>query len=205
MVQFILSLDSAENAEGLPLSGKFAFNKHRDRNTTGMYIIQATYTDRGGNGTPPITTRQQFLLRHPRLQATDYGLKSHARRMKVDTAAFSGFEENHEIIRLDAGNYIGFEHIDLTDIAFLRVNLLLPPQNNELGMIEIRTDAPNGLVIGEQELHNGSTVDNQRSVLIPLEKTTGFHDILLYFQNLNGGPQSVDINTIEFLVTIPES
>ena len=205
MVDFILSLDDAGNAEGLPLIGKFAFKKHLGRNTAGMYIIQATYTDRGGNGIPPITTRQQVLLRHPRLQATDYSLKSHARRMKVDTAAFSGFEEDQEIVQLDAGNYIGFEHIDLTDIAFLRVNLLLPPQNNELGMIEIRTDAPSGPVIGKQELHNGSIVDNQRSVLIPIEKTTGFHDVLLYFRNLKGGQQSVDINTIEFLVTLPES
>ncbi|MCB0613664.1 MAG: ThuA domain-containing protein [Phaeodactylibacter sp.] len=198
MVDFILSLDDADNTEGLPLSGKFAFRKHQEDNTQGLYVIQAAYTDRGGNSIPPITTRRQLLLRYPLLQATDYDLKSHARRIKVDTAAFHGFDEDDEVIQLDADNFIGFEHIDLTDIASLRVNLLLPPDNSQ-GVIEARTDGPNGRAIGKEKLQNGSTANGRRSVLIPLEKTTGFHDILLYFRNPSGGQQSVDIHTIEFL------
>lgn len=204
IVEYILSLDEPENTEGLPVAGVFTFKKHLEDNTSGMYIINVSYTDKGGNGIGPLTAHQQMILRYPLFYATDFEIKSHCRRMPVDTAAFPDFEEDYEIIQLGEGHYFGFEHIDLSGIAFLKVTLLDGPQQMGQGMIEIRAGKPDGPLIGKAELRTGKAVGRIRSLLIPLNKTEGFHDLLIYYRNPDGGQETVDIDTVEFLVSAPD-
>ncbi|MCB0548739.1 MAG: ThuA domain-containing protein [Phaeodactylibacter sp.] len=204
IVEYILSLDEPEKKGELPTAGVFAFRKHQKGNTSGMYIINATYKDRGGNGIPGLTAHQQLILRYPQFYATDYDIRSHCRRLPVDTAAFPGFEEGREIIRLDTGHYIGFRDIDLSGITFLRANLLIPLSQPAAGSIEIRVDGPSGPLIGKGQLKNRALNGQQSSILIPLKRTEGFHNLLLYFKNPEGSQQSVDINTIEFLTGSPK-
>ncbi len=205
IVQYILSLDSPENIAGLPPSGSYIFREHLEENTTGMYVINASYSDKGGNGIGALTTRQQLILRYPRLYARNYDIKSHCQRVPVDTALFSGFEEGYEIIRLDVDHYFGFTDIDLTGIGYIRINLLLPPQNRQQGAIKIRTGGPGGSIIGSAELRNSETTDDgYRQLLIPIGKMEGIHDVLFFFRNAGGGQQTVDIDSVEFFRDKPD-
>ncbi|MCO6478299.1 MAG: ThuA domain-containing protein [Phaeodactylibacter sp.] len=205
MVEYILSLDNLEQAEGLPPSGSYIFREHLEENTAGMYVINASYTDRGGNGIGPLTTHQQLILRYPRLYARNYDIKSHCQRVPVDTALFSGFEEGYEVIRLDVDHFFGFTDIDLTGIGYFRLNLLLPPKNQGQGRIEARTGGPGGAIIGSAELRDSETTDDgYRQLLAPIKKTEGIHDVLFFFRNAGGGQQTVDIDSIEFFRDKPD-
>ncbi|MCB0585753.1 MAG: hypothetical protein KDD06_10585, partial [Phaeodactylibacter sp.] len=163
----------------------------------------ATYTDRGGNGMPPLTTHRQLILRYPRLFATELDFQSHSRRVKADSTTFPGLDEEIEFVQLESGNYIGFENIDLTGISQLKIEALLFANQNE-GWLEVRTDGPNGPVVGKKELPHALKDNQQREVLIPVKNTGGLQSLVFILKSPAGVSRSLGFYSVEFLTGSPD-
>ncbi len=200
MVEYILSLDDEKNKVILPAEGTFVFDQHLNQEFGGLYIIKATYTDKGANDIEPITAHEQVLLRHNKVLATDFDFDSHSRLQLIKKEKFPTLQEDQEIVGVNIDNFIGFKDIDLSDIKYLRIHLFQPPSK---GSIEVRLDTPSGEIIGQENLQEQTSVDaNWGSLDIPLNKVEGIHNILFYYRKENAETGSVRLFYLEFLKSL---
>ncbi|GJM35455.1 MAG: hypothetical protein DHS20C18_44560 [Saprospiraceae bacterium] len=199
MVDYILSLNDAENKAILPISGTFVFNQHLDQEFGGLYIIKGSYTDKGGNGIEPITAHEQIVLRHNKVKATDYDMHTHSRTVLLEKELIPELAANYEIVELYADNYIGYKKLDLTGIKYVRIHSYQPKE----GSIELRRGNPTGTIIGQGNFDKTSENESPwTNMVIPLTESEGIHDLLLYFRNADGQAGSVKLFYFEFLETI---
>jgi len=144
MVQWILSLAEDKPEKSLPPSGSLAPTLNKAFKDNGVLSISASYTDKGGQNSKPLTGRRVHHLRSNKI------LFSGKEEMKGYTSvSFGGI--NYLIAPVPEG-WFSLENIDMTGIAFLTITggWQKPPQ---YGFdFEIRLDAPDGKVIGTGSL-----------------------------------------------------
>ncbi len=201
MVEYILSLDDEENKVILPVEGTFVFDQHLKQEFGGLYIIKATYTDKGGNDIEPITAHEQMILRHNKLRAVDFDFDSHSRLKVIEKKRFPDLEEDQEIVEINLDNYIGFRELDLTGVKSLRVHLFKP----RTGSLEVRAGSTEGVIIGQADLSERSGDDpNWASVDIALEEVENKTDMLLFYRKEKGETGSVNLFYLEFLQSLDQ-
>src|SRR5690606_19005779 len=122
-----------------PKKGTIELNEHDDRTTDGVYLLSASYTDRGANGIASLTSRDFIALRHPVLQAEDFDEGDVS--VATLTTAFMAYVNG-----VRPGGYMRFKDIDLTNVA--RVGLRIQP-NGAGGVIEIRQGGKQGELVGK--------------------------------------------------------
>lgn len=75
MVNYILSLDPEMevNETSLPLEGTITFDKHRQDDATGKYVLMASYLDDGNPDVKEsqLSAIQEFVFIHPRIELED--------------------------------------------------------------------------------------------------------------------------------------
>ena len=63
IVDYILSLGEEKIVNDLPSSGKYTFREHVKQKTQGVYVLTASYTDKGGEMIGPLTQQKILILR----------------------------------------------------------------------------------------------------------------------------------------------
>nr|WKN34759.1 PQQ-dependent sugar dehydrogenase [Tunicatimonas sp. TK19036] len=183
MAQYILSLADTNGASAntSALEGTYVLNRHKGEN--GAYYLSAQYTDQGGNGMPPLTTRKTIALRHPRVQAEDYEEFSQVSRQRPNGGEFA-FVSN-----IVDGAYIGFHDIDLTDIA----SLTFSAGGQVGGTIEVRLDSAEGALVGQANVTPSEDRRALNEYAASVQPTKGKHDVYLLFRNPEAPDQSLFI------------
>ena len=173
MVRYILSLaDAPATVQALPLTGTVTLNEHRGDKSPGKYLMTVSYTDKGANGISPLTTRTDFLLRSPVVEASSCDSSSKVSILKSSSENRIQFTEN--------GAFLAFKAIDLTGIQSVTFQLLSSPVTAQL---EIRIDSPTGPIIGKTDIQAKTGLENNRT---SLNAITGRHTLFVVYKEIKG-------------------
>lgn len=189
MVRYILSLSRPRPVnKSLPVTGAYIAKAPPGDKGNGIFVFNATYTDKGSNGLPGITSVDSIVLRYPGINPTKYDIIEYATKM-----SFGG---NSFIIPTKSDSYIGLKHVDLTDIKAIEVAAMAPKAqlNAAGGIIELHIDNPEGKLLGQTpfigDTPAGGAMFSSKPVQLPVAPTEGFHDIYLVFKNKEAAPGS---------------
>jgi len=174
MVKYILSLASDAQSR-LPLAGTFTLKDHAGAGESGMYVISASYTDKGNKVTGPLTGREVVMLRNPKVQAEDFDSFRNVGRQQPHgdgTSAVSDIKD---------GSYISFKNIDLTGIKEIAFQVM--SREND-GTIEVRAGAPNGKLVGTANINPGLDEQGWKTVTVPvITRPKGVNELFFVFRN----------------------
>ena len=169
MAEYILSLAKDKKPENRPLAASINLTEH-EKKQEGMYLISASYTDKGIPMVGALIASQTIALRSPVLYATEA-------------------DANREMMRARANNpmqvandnaYLRFNGIDLQGVAQLTI---FTKGFGVGGKIELRVGSPEGTLLGETRFPGKD--DKEKNVPLKLTATAppGKQDIYLVFRN----------------------
>jgi cytochrome c len=190
MVRYILSLSSDVS---LPLKGVLTPELAGGHEPGGAYLLAVTYTDRGANGLPPVTSRKTLMLSHPRLEAERH---SAAQDLELFTLG-----ENRDIATMASfgGGMLRYDGLDLTGITSAKLRF----GSFAGGRLIFSIDAPDGPVIGTAVIPPGPRTELTgfdipwREIPLSLKPVLGRHDVFVRFEGPEG-KLSGGLDWIEF-------
>jgi cytochrome c len=205
IVKYILSLGSEHAAKRLPANGTFETKLDKQDPGQGVFVLRASYTDKGANGLPPATSSQTMILRSTSIPAGKASAISNIMRFKLP-------EPPMELMIYSANNSnTSFNHLDLTGIDQLVLVTVAPEEGLYAagGMIEVHVDRPDGPLIGQTgpiAVQKGKFTTPQPQINpVKLVSTPGFHDVYLVGKNKDartGQPLFILLN-LQFLSSSP--
>jgi cytochrome c len=142
IVAYIQSLGRRNSSlpASLPVAGKISPTAGKEVNENGVFILNASFTDKGGDGIKPLMGNATKSLIHPVLN-----LKQAA---QLEGYSLMNFNEMDLGIMPSQEGYFMFESIDLTGIRRIQLAGGGQMPSNQGFNIEIRLDAKDGPVIG---------------------------------------------------------
>jgi cytochrome c len=209
MVDYILSLAGKQpTGNNLSLSGKL-FPKTPDfEYEAGSFVLRAAYKDKGGEGARALLGQNLLVLKSPYLKPHEADFKKSTEVLTASRNAFYTVGDK---------SYIGYKHIDLTDIKTITAYIQNSSRSGAKGgVIELRLGSPEGeliatstAIVDMQEGRFGkppegtNPVDwrrqNSQKAIMTLEKVqNGFQDVYLVFRN----PSAADNDYIMCVVEI---
>ncbi len=184
MVKYILSVSGeAAPASALPVKGSYTANLPSGDKGKGVYIVRASYEDKGAKGLPSLKSEQTFVLRNAKADAHSFDAYDNVNKM-----SFGG---SNLAIPSKSGAYMAMKQVDLAGVTEFRVMASAPkPQLNAVGgKVELRLDSPTGKLIGESRfLEASEKMDFTPSQLtipvkLPVPLDNKPHDVYLVFMN----------------------
>ncbi|MBF9252296.1 ThuA domain-containing protein [Pontibacter sp. 172403-2] len=174
MVKYILSL-AGDAQSRLPLAGTFTLKDHAGAGESGMYVISASYTDKGNKVTGPLTGREVVMLRNPKVQAEDFDSFRNVGRQQPHG------DGNSVVSDIKDGSYISFKNIDLTGIKEIAFQVM--SRDND-GTIEVRAGSPNGKLVGTANINPGLDEQGWKTVTVPvITRPKGVNELFFVFRN----------------------
>jgi cytochrome c len=199
MARWILSLGApTKPKQNFPFYGEYTLNvpapKEKKKNfQPGIFILKASYKDRGSNSQSSLEEGETLALRPAFQQAeqadsTSKGI-THYRPYDGDTAALKDLKHN---------SFFVFKHMDLTGIHSVAFGIGLGDKRYQFagGRIELRLDSPKGELLGQVKTPAGKGVGKMEfsEVTLPLNnipKSGKFHDLYFVLKNENNPSQQV--------------
>jgi cytochrome c len=174
MVEYIMSFGN-DNVASLPLKGIVTPGKEED----GVYLINASYTDKGAGEIPPLSASKTFLLRAPVL--------SPAHASELNTVRVMNARGRTALENVKHNAYAVYKQVDLTGIKSAKAIAYIQPEGQTGGEVEIRLGGPEGRVWGS------ATLTGKEMVSSPMKLTseTGFHDLYIIFKNPDAGDKNL--------------
>ena len=153
MAEYILSLAGPPpNAKSRPARGRLALDQHRP-GIPGRYILQASYTDQGGNGLPRLTSRDVVVLRAPVVPAHKFAKGKKVMAYHVEAKDNPMSDEDADVLVASGNGWAYYGPVDLTGIRTVRAGVALVPQMTSGGFIEVVSGDPrSGKVVGTVEV-----------------------------------------------------
>jgi len=209
MSLWILSLGAPPKAvQSLPLEGTFALAPPNPA-SPGAYVFKANYRDRGAQGLPPLENGETLVLRPAMMQAEKCDHRSEGvgnyRPFDNDTTTLNELKHNA---------YFVFRQVDLTNVGSLTLRVGYGDKRYPYagGRMEIRTDGPNGNLLGEVkfEVNNGERmVFEERKIDLHINSfnrhslgeggSNPYHDLYFVFKNEeNQGRGVVALDWVRF-------
>jgi cytochrome c len=187
MVDYILSLNDAKKASQ-PIKAAYETAAHKGKKD-GAYIIQATYTDKGGKLIGPLSNSESFALRSSKVKAVSFDDSKSTSKFNVE--ALGG----EIVIATEDGAYFGFKNIDLTGIKGLTIGAFSQKGQSVGGKFEVRSGSPNGALLAEAEVSESNMMPLKVSV-----NTTGQQNLYFVFKNPKAeGKPLFGVSSIDFL------
>lgn len=189
MVDYILSLNDTKKVSK-PVKGSYETTAHKGKKE-GAYLIQATYTDKGGKIIGPLTNSETVALRSTKIKAVDSDKQNEISKFKVEQLGGDVAIANGD------GSYLAFNAIDITGIKSLNISAFSMSGRTAGGTIELYQGSENGLLLGSAIVENGKMLP----VNIALPNTlSGIQNLYFVFKNKNAeGKPLFAVSTIEFL------
>jgi cytochrome c len=146
MIKYILSLADNKLKTLYPTKGSYVTeSKAKD----GSYIISGSYTDKGKSPIGPASNSQTVSLRSAKVKANTFDDGKGQMKMRM-----SGIEM---VIGTAIDGYFMFKNIDMTAINSLTVSAKAVGDRLQGGVLEIRTGATTGPLIGSFDVKFGTT------------------------------------------------
>ena len=187
MVDYILSLNDTKKASQ-PIKGAYEASAHTGKKA-GAYIIQATYTDKGGKAIGPLTSTESLALRSSKVKAASFDEAKGATKFNVE--AMGG----DVATTTEDGSYIVFKKIDMTGVKTLVLSAFSQKGQTIGGTIEAHLGSPTGTMLGEVVIPETSTIPQKIAV-----NTTGQQNVYFVFKNPKAeGKPLFGFSTIDFL------
>jgi cytochrome c len=124
--------------KSLPLSGQYKIGIPPAKDHAGVYLFQASYTDKGGWHAPAVTGTGSVVLRNPVLLPSDADESKGFMQVKLVAQPVTLY------MLYGPGSWLGFRDIDLTGIR--SVVLGMSPAAGTA--VELHLDSPEGALIG---------------------------------------------------------
>ena len=203
MVKYILSLGNASVAKRYPVKGSLIPADHAEDDSSGKYILIASYTDRGANGLPPAKTESVLILSAPIVEFETFseassGISAFPVPNKyLETLGLSGNVKF--VLGIKNNSYIKFDAIDFTGVTSLECSLGAGFGMHIGGNMTIQLDSINGNMLGQTSITvpKSEYLSGYKIVTIPLIQSEGIHD--LYFTFSNAEYSEEDIGFLDFM------
>ncbi|MFE2987405.1 ThuA domain-containing protein [Streptomyces sp. NPDC059262] len=153
------------------------------------YVLNAKYTDKGGDGVSALTGYGRSVLQPRHKQAEYYDGQSGTR-----VVAQEGAENGKRIGDVSDGDWVAFDPMSVEGIGQVSYKLSSP---YGVGSIELRADAPDGKLLATTPVPNTGDWDAyQATPAVPVDTLTGTHKLYLVFKS----PQdnSFDVDAVQF-------
>ncbi len=145
IVEYILSLGEKQPSNRIGLKGELELKvpaKHA--NSKGVYVIRATYLDKGKNKIPAAQTEKWVMLRNPKIDVEKADAQFGIQQLITPMRSTNMVGKNP---------YLMYKGIDLTDIKAIEIAASAQARTSASGgVVEIRIDSPNGPVIGKTSM-----------------------------------------------------
>ncbi|GHB83604.1 ThuA domain-containing protein [Persicitalea jodogahamensis] len=184
MVKYILSVSGeAASANALGTEGNYTASVPEGDKGKGVFIVRASYEDKGANGLPSLRSEQTLVLRNAKMDVHGFDTYDNINKM-----SFGG---NNLMIPAKSGAFAEIKNLDLTGVSELRLLAAAPKAqlNANGGKVELRLDSPTGKLIGESTfLEASDAVGFAPSPLtipvkLPAPSDNKPHDVYLVFVN----------------------
>jgi len=165
----------------LPLKGRIALRDHKKDEPRGVYTLTASYTDRGGPASGPLTGAEVVTLRNANVRS-------------VFADGLGGFPRwGNSISQGDHKSHVLLKNVDLTNIKGFNFGYTADKKD---GYVEVRLDSYAGPVISRTEFKATGSWGNRAEVKGALaEPLTGRHD--LYFFIMKPDKPNDDLATLQ--------
>jgi cytochrome c len=164
IVRYIMTFDKNVSKK-IPVKGVADF-KIDSRNEDGIFILSATYTDRGGENVKPISKSASLILKNPKIQAENY---SAANRLKVVGEVENG--DKRFLGNIVNGSNAVFNDLDLTDVGAIAFNVTTI---SETVSIEVQS---NGEILGNINVPKAKDLNRWSVVTVPIKNVAGKRDV----------------------------
>jgi len=149
VVKYILSLKETKKKvkKGLPIEGTLEFKEHMATDGAGMYVLIASYHDKGNAGQKDseLSAREQVIFKAPKIEAEKADEKSAGlNNWKAGGATLVG-----SIVH---NSYLKFNKVTLNGLKSIEFSAFFTSNYNYKGSVEIREGAATGKVIGKADL-----------------------------------------------------
>ncbi|RMG24264.1 MAG: carbohydrate-binding protein, partial [Bacteroidetes bacterium] len=183
MVSYILQLNQAPaTAHLLPAAGTIRLTDHIGKESTGKYVLLASYRDKGKGDIASLSAQQIVELKYPRLEAEEAAERSED--TNVFTAANSSLLGN-----LKDGDYFMFDSLLLDQLQAVELRLFFRRNAHYKGKVEVRLDRPDGPLLGHTQWTYQGSSPAQKTYRIPLKSNSGRHRVYFVFRSLGGADQ----------------
>ena len=194
MVKYILSLEGWQgDKKGLAAKGQYVLKDHIGKAQGGVYVLTASYTDKGGEVIGPLTTREILQLRSPNQLAANFDVIQGATKFKLEPGMAPGVEEEMEIL-IGSEGHVGYTNLGLAGISSVDLMIGQMPSYFGGGTLELRLDAPDGQKIAETKVEQGLTDMGMKIINLPIEPVSGQHDLYVKFVPSDDKPVCTLIN-----------
>ena len=142
MVNYILSLGDAKASNAITTSGTLGLKKPADQSSSkGVFVVRATYLDKGNKKMAPVQSEKWLFLRHPALNVEKADMTKGILQLITPGRSTNMVGQNP---------HLGYKDLDLTGISTIEISASAQARSNAAGgVIEIRLDSPTGTVIGQ--------------------------------------------------------
>lgn len=147
LISYILSLDEVAQ-ESLPSAGAINPTMGKTATPTGVLMISASYTDKGGEGIKPLTGHTNYMLSS---NTVDLGTA-------VELAGgYSKMAYNGQNLLTVPATQASFaiSKVDLTDVSSVTLNTVAMAKLTDGFVFELRLDSPDGQIVGSKEYTQG--------------------------------------------------
>jgi cytochrome c len=142
MVNYILSLGDAKASNAIGVAGTLGLKKPADQSSSkGVFVVRATYLDKGNKKMAPVQSEKWLFLRDPALNVE---------KADVTKGILQLITPGRSTNMVGQNPYLGYKDLDLTGISTIEIAASAQARANAAGgVIEIRLDSPTGTVIGQ--------------------------------------------------------
>ncbi|WUQ37124.1 ThuA domain-containing protein [Streptomyces sp. NBC_00234] len=153
------------------------------------YVLNAKYTDKGGDGVSALTGYGRSVLQPKHKQAEYHDAQSGTRIVSQ-----AGAENGKRIGDVSDGDWVAFDPMSLEGIATVGYTLSSP---YGVGAIELRADAPDGDLLATTPVPNTGGWDTyQATTAVPVKELAGTHKLYVVFTSPQNN--SFDVDAVDF-------
>jgi cytochrome c len=142
MVSYIMSLSEPKASNKIALKGELALVKPAGQQSSkGVFVVRATYVDKGNKKIAPVQAEKWVFLRAPQLDVE---------KADVTKGILQLITPGRSTNMVGQNPHLGYKGLDLTGIATIDISASAQARANAAGgVIEIHLDSPTGPVIGK--------------------------------------------------------
>ncbi len=180
IVKYVVSVSVNQQDKALARQGNIILNQHLENANEGMYLLTASYTDKGGAITP-LTSKTTLALRPARVQAENadvtYNLQKGGRNLS----------------NINNGGYFVLKGVDLKEISSITYRYASQDKDAD---IVVHLDSKKGPVVSTLHYKATGKWNSFIEVTVPVTDPGGKHD--LYFVVESGG-RNKNLATIDWV------
>lgn len=186
ITKYIFSLtDPKRETKAIKAKGTIEFNEHKEDEPQGQYVVEASYTDKGGKVIGPLTSSEKLIF-----------INSKVKTVYADAhTGFARFANN-----LSPGShksYILLKNIDLTGIKSFNYHY---SSSDKDGEIEVRMDSQAGPVISRVAFHSTGSWEKMEELKATLPSPVqGKHNLyFIMIKKTQPNDQLIKLDRIDF-------